>query len=208
MDSRAVEEIGADGPLDLLVGRHHRLAGPEANDVRRDDVPHREPDEVLGFPDSRLHSGFPQPAPDRRSREPEVVAMELGGDRDSAMHAVPQEPKGARRLAVHHVERARSVELVEGGGGRRQPVAIPEGPPGLPSRNVAEVPDPAEVLGARLSLGMPRRDDLDLMAGVREPSAEVGHVALHAPDSMGVARNRDDADPHARGGASSRRALS
>ena len=41
---------------------------------------------------------------------------------------------------------------------------------------------------------MPRRNDLDLVAGLDETAAEVGGMALHPTDAMGVARNGDDAD--------------
>jgi hypothetical protein len=41
---------------------------------------------------------------------------------------------------------------------------------------------------------MLRGDDFDLVTGLDEAAAEIGGVALHPTDAMGVARNRDDAD--------------
>ena len=65
----------------------------------------------------------------------------------------------------------------------------------------------AEVLRLRETVQMPGRDDLDLVAGLDEPPAEIGRVRLHPSDPMGIARNGDDADPHGGPGISTRLAL-
>ena len=114
---RAIEEVGTNRSVDLLLRRDHRLAGPEANDdVERDEVPDREPGQVLRFTDPWLQPRFVEAAPYRRSRKPEVVAVDLGRDGDAAVNSPSQEAERARRLAVHDVERPRGVKLFEGIG--------------------------------------------------------------------------------------------
>ncbi len=160
-----------------------------------------------GLPHPRPETGFPQPALHRRPGETQEVAVELGRHRHAPVHASAQEPECARRLAVHDIERPGCVQLVEGRRGRPQPVAVPEWPPRLPRGGVLEMPDAAEVLRLRETVQMPGRDDLDLVAGLDEPPAEIGRVRLHPSDPMGIARNGDDADPHGGPGISTRLAL-
>ena len=104
MHPGAVEKEGSCCPVHLLMGRHHRLARAEAREVSRDDMPDREPNEVLGLahagPDTRVAYG----PPDRRARETEVVPMKLRGERHAAMDSAAEQAESTRRLAVHHVE--------------------------------------------------------------------------------------------------------
>ena len=120
--------------------------------------------------------------------------MKLRGERHAAMDSAAEQAESTRRLAVHHVEGIGGMEPLEGRRGLAQPVAVACRPARLPRRDVAEVPGPAEVRRLREPVTVLRGDGLDLVAGLDESAAEVGGVALHSTDAMGVARNRDDAD--------------
>ena len=52
VDAGAVEEKGAHGGVELLARRDHRLARAEPDEVRRDHVAGREPDEMLCLADA------------------------------------------------------------------------------------------------------------------------------------------------------------
>ena len=120
--------------------------------------------------------------------------MKLRRERHAAMNSATEQTESTRRLAVYYVEGIGEMESLEGRRGLAQPVAVACRPAGLPRRNVAEVPRPAQVRRLHEPLTVLRGDDFDLVTGRHETAAEVGSVALHPTDAMGVARNRDDAD--------------
>jgi hypothetical protein len=125
-----------------------------------------------------------------------AVAVVVGDQGHASMNAAADEPYRACGLTVDDIERALALQAHERLVGAREPGRISPGQPRMVVRSIHVVPPHIVLFFLANAPRVAGRDDLDFLAGRREPFGKRARVILHPAD--GVARDRHDADPHGR----------